>query len=149
MADWIDNWEQFKEIRKKYRETRDCMVVSFATIWNTSYEAAHNHMRTQFMRKPRKGVPYKTGREEAMKRCPKTIMREGPYTDHNKISLGNFCKAHPTGRYWVFVKGHALAVIDGVVHDHSDKPRRMVQKAYRVYPASLYPEKYHKGESNE
>lgn len=142
MADWIDNWEQHKEIRAKYRETNDCMVVSFATVWAASYESAHNHMRTQFKRRPRKGVPTKTGRDRAMQLCPKTIMRAGPYTKEKRISLEKFCIAHPVGRYWVFVRGHALAVIDGVIHDHSHKPRRMVQTAYRVYPVQFYPDKY-------
>lgn len=144
MTEWVDNWEQYKEIRKKYRETNDCMVVSFATVWNAPYESAHQHIRTQFQRKPRRGVPYEIGREQAMQRCPKTKMRAGPYTENNRISLERFCKAHPEGRYWVFVRGHALAVIDGVIYDHSHKPRRMVQKAYRVYPASMYPDAYNK-----
>lgn len=144
VTEWVDNWEQHKEIRKKYREKSDCMVVSFATVWNVPYESAHHHMRTQFLRKPRRGVPYSIGREQAMERCPKTKMRAGPYTEKNRTSLENFCKAHPVGRYWVFVSRHALAVIDGVIHDHSHKPRRMVQKAYRVYPASMYPDAYDK-----
>lgn len=118
------------------------MVVSFATVWDAPYEAAHHHMKTQFERKNRRGVPYSKGRESAMQRCPKTIMRDGPYRKDNRISLERFCREHPVGRYWVFVSGHALAVIDGVIHDHSHKPRRMVQRAYRVYPKALYPEKY-------
>lgn len=142
MADWIDNWESIQDIRTLYREKSDCMVVSFSTVWDIPYDKAHAHMRTQFRRKPRKGVPYTEGRDVAMQRCPKTVMVKGPYTEDNKISLERFCKAHPVGRYWVFVRGHALAVIDGVIHDHSHKPRRMVQCVYRVYPASLYPERY-------
>lgn len=145
-TEWIDNWEQHKEVRKTYRESNDCMVVSFATVWEASYASAHEHMRRAFKRKPRKGVPVKTGRDMAISLCPKTIMRAGPYTKENRISLERFCKAHPVGRYWVFVRGHALAVIDGVIHDHSHKPRRMVQTAYRVYPAALYPEKYQQGD---
>src|SRR5947207_9776266 len=111
------------------------MVVSFAEVWQSSYPSAHEHRRRAFKRKSRKGVPYNLGREKAIENCPKTIMRAGPYTEENRISLERFCKAHPVGRYWVFVRGHALAVIDGVIHDHSHKPRRMVQTAYRVYPA--------------
>lgn len=142
MAEWINNWTPLKEIRDKYRESNDCMVVSFATVWQAPYEAAHNHMRIQFRRKPRRGVPYSVGRDNAISNCPKTIMRKGPYTKENRITLEKFCKVHPEGRYWVFVRGHALAVIDGVIYDHSHKPRRLVQCAYRVYPAQLYPDKY-------
>lgn len=142
MIVWVDNWEQHKEIRAKYRETNDCMVVSFAAVWDAPYDKAHRHMALQFKRKPRRGVPYKVGRDNAISNCPKTVMRKGPYTKENRISLGKFCLAHPVGRYWVFVSGHALAVIDGVVYDHSHKPRRMVQIAYRVYPVQFYPEKY-------
>ena len=140
IGDWVDNWEKHKEVREKYRETNDCMVVSFAEVWGASYESAHRHLAMMFKRKPRRGVPYANGRERVVENCPKTKIRRGPYTQNNRISLGNFCKAHPVGRYWVFVSGHALAVIDGVIHDHSHKPRRMVQTAYRVYPAAFYPD---------
>lgn len=131
---WINNWPKHKEIKAKLKETRDCTVISFSEVWNAPYEAAHNHMKRQFGRKNRSG-PAWVNCEDAIKRCPKTKMDKlWGYKEEDKIiTLGQFLKQYPTGRYWVFVRGHALAVIDGIVYDHSYKPRRKVKLAYRVH----------------
>lgn len=142
MSEWINNWTQHEDIRKEYKETKDCMVVSFAEVWGADYPSAHHHMRTQFKRQHRRGVPYKITREKVIDLCPKTLIRKGPYSKGNRITIKKFCQSHPEGRYWVFVRGHALAVIDGVVYDHSHRPSRQITCAYRVYPVKFYPEKY-------
>ena len=85
--EWVDNWEQHKEIRAKYRETNDCMVVSFAAVWDAPYDKAHRHMALQFKRKPRRGVPYKVGRDNAISNCPKTVMRVTGLTQRRIKSL--------------------------------------------------------------
>ena len=38
-----------------------------------------------------------------------------------KMSLGQLVKKYPTGRLYVHIKDHAIAVIDGKVHDHIDR----------------------------
>jgi hypothetical protein len=137
--EWIDNYPKYAAERKIMRETNDCTVVSFAEVWGIPYENAHKHIKNQFKRRHRGGVK---ARENVIANCPKTKIKKGPYTQENRISLGAFAKTHNVGRYWVFVRGHALAVIDGVIHDHSHKPRRQVIGAYRVYPRHLCPEWY-------
>lgn len=139
MTEWVDNYDKYAAERKIFRETNDCTVVSFAEVWGIPYENAHKHMKQQFGRRNRCGT---RARERVIEKCPKTIIKRGPYSRENKIGLAAFAKIHNVGRYWVFVSSHALAVIDGVIHDHSHKPRRQVIGAYRVYPRSMYPERY-------
>lgn len=129
---WVDNWTKYKEERDKMKETRDCVVVSFCEVWGAPYVAAHTHIKKMFGRRNRFGTDTPKC-EDAIARCPKTRMTGRFYGKADSPSLAQFCLKHPEGRYWVFVRGHALAVIDGVVHDHKHGPRRKVKFAFRVY----------------
>ena len=47
-------------------------------------------------------------------------------------TLRGFVEAHPTGRYIVLERGHALALVDGVIHDNlSPTPRSKVRAAWQ------------------
>lgn len=129
---WVDNWTKYKAERDAMKETRDCVVVSFCEVWRAPYAAAHTHIKRMFGRKNRRGTSTENCRD-AIARCPKTRMSGRQYGKADMPTLAQFCKDHPEGRYWVFVSGHALAVIDGVIHDHKHGPRRKVKFAYRVY----------------
>lgn len=101
-------------------------------MWQIPYDKAHTHLKLFAKRENRKGLTW-AAMETADEWCKKTLMKKGPYTKTNRISLKSFCEKHPVGRYWVGVSGHALAVIDGVVHDYKYGPRRQVTLAWRVY----------------
>lgn len=58
---------------------------------------------------------------------------KGEYSNRNRITLNQFVKKHPKGKYYVLHRGHAFAVVDGVVYDHTNGKRRQVTCAYRVY----------------
>lgn len=133
MEPWINNWPKYKEERVRLKETRDCVVVSFSEVWGAPYASAHRHIKTQFKRPNRRGAPDLQCRD-ALRLCPKTRMAQKTWNEREtQPTLAQFCKDHPVGRYWVFVRAHALAVIDGVVYDHSYKPKRKVRYAYRVH----------------
>ena len=38
-------------------------------------------------------------------------------SDCNGMTINRFVKTHPRGSYYVLVRGHALAVVDGTVQD--------------------------------
>jgi hypothetical protein len=113
-----------------YRETNDCTVKAFAIAFNTTYDKAHNHLAKHCGRRPRQGIVSRIVLQPSLRH---TKTKVGPYTNSNRITLGAFCKAHPEGRYYVRVKGHAIAVVDGTVYDHRDSPRRQVTWALRIY----------------
>lgn len=131
-GDHVNTYDCFRKESKSFNEHNDCTVISFATVWGCSYEQAHTHLKMAGGRQNRHALPWAACRSVATW-CPKTLIKAGPYTHKNRITLKEFCKQHPVGRYWVGVSGHALAVIDGVIYDHSYKPRRQVLMAFRVY----------------
>ena len=49
-----------------------------------------------------------------------------------RFTLAQFIKEHPKGTYYVLVEGHALAVINGDLYDHSRKLRRRVNAYYFI-----------------
>ena len=71
--------------------------------------------------------------ERALSSTSKFFFKKGEYSSSNRITLKKFTEKHPEGKYYILVRGHALSVIDGVVYDYIDKPRRQVTGAWRCY----------------
>lgn len=124
----LDTWELYKADIEARNESDDCTVVSLAYALRVPYDVAHLIMG-------------KAGREDrsygSMVSASRVIepgrlvrLNGLPYPH---ITLSEFCKAHPIGRYWVGVTGHALVVENGRICDHSDKVRRRVDMAWRVF----------------
>lgn len=130
----INNYDQWKDLRKQIKETNDCTVVTMAQVLGIHYIEARKILAEKFGRKKGKGLPYEKCAkfDETMKAEGYTVVK-GPYSEGNRISLNQFCIKHPKGAYYVRVRGHAIAVVDGVVYDHTHKPKRMVIQAFRVY----------------
>ena len=127
--------DMFSEHSKAMRETNDCTVKAFAVVFDTTYEKAHAHLKYNCGRHNRKGI---ISREVLAPSLKKTKFKVGPYTKQNRISLKAFCEKHNEGRFYVCVRGHALAVIDGVIYDYKEAPRRQVTWAMRVYLGEIY-----------
>jgi hypothetical protein len=105
-------------------EKRDCTVRALAVAGQMSYDTAHGLLK-EFGRKDghgfhsKKGLPKITG--------GRSCKRSG--------TVGKFCKENPVGRFYCGIRGHAFAVIDGVVHDWNDnlvKPKSRITSAWRV-----------------
>lgn len=122
--------EELIKASKKLNEYNDCTVKAFAKVFNTTYEKAHKHLKNSCNRKDKCGIRSSMVLPQSLK---KTKFKVGPYTRDNRIQLKKFCEKHPKGRFYVALCGHAIAIIDGVVYDHSDRPRRQVTWAMRVY----------------
>jgi hypothetical protein len=43
-----------------------------------------------------------------------------------KMSLKTFCQHNPVGTFYVLVRGHVLAVIDGVITDRTKAGKRVM-----------------------
>jgi len=48
------------------------------------------------------------------------------------MTLSTFARKYSRGKFYILVKGHALAVIDGEIVDHTDKPKRRINFAWKV-----------------
>lgn len=115
-----------------YRERNDCTVIAFAIVFKVTYAEAHKHMKERCGRMNRKGVISKTVLPPSL---PDVRFRVRSFNKEsgNATTLGRFIKDHPVGRYYVCVRGHALAVVDGVVYDYYYGPKRQVKWAMRVH----------------
>lgn len=131
----VDTYEIFGSARNEFRENNDCTVVALAASVGMEYQEAHEHIRVKCQRSPNAGVSWRFMANLDMFNFAGNEMHRMEFKcrgkEHN-ITLNQFCKRYPKGRFYVLVKGHALAVVDGVIHDHSYKPRRHVLMAYKV-----------------
>lgn len=120
------------DVRTQYRENKDCTVMAMATAFDLPYQVAHKHLKEKVGRPDNQGVSMHDAFPRSL---PFGMVRTHRFKidgTKNNITLGRFCKQHPEGRFIVLVRGHALAVVDGIVYDHSRKPRRHVLVAYEV-----------------
>lgn len=122
--------DMFSANTKAMKETNDCTVKAFAVVFDTTYEKAHAHLKVNCGRQNRKGI---ISRDVLSQSIKKTKHKVGPYSKTNRITLGKFIEKHNQGRFYVCVRGHALAVIDGVIYDYKEGLRRQVTWAMRVY----------------
>lgn len=104
------NYDQCKEQVSRYREDGCCTVISLANTMDWSFGKAHRHMQ-KFGRKNRRGMST-FGIKDALGALGKTMS-----TDYNGMTINRFVKSHPKGSYYVLVRGHALAVVNGTVQD--------------------------------
>lgn len=119
------------EGRWRFGEKNDCTVIAFAIIFNMSYDDAHHHLKEKCGRKNGKGLMDITTIPSSLFDIKHEII---PFIkDGKKITLGRFIKENPVGKYYVCVRGHALAVVDGVVYDYYYGPKRKVEWIMKVY----------------
>ena len=102
--------DMFSQNTKVMKETNDCTVKAFAVVFDTTYEKAHAHLKHNCGRQNRKGI---VSREVLAPSLKKTKYKVGPYSKTNRITLKNFLEKHSEGRFYVCVRGHALAVVEG------------------------------------
>ena len=129
---FINNSPIYNVDSDRYKEDNDCLVRAMATAFNTSYDKAHAHMK-KIGRPPKKGIDTSVFIETFPKSLVNTKYKVGPYSRKNKITIARFCKEHPVGRYFIVLKGHAIAIVDGVVYDYKHAPRRQVIWAIRIH----------------
>lgn len=117
--------------RIKFKETKDCTVVAWSLVFNCEYSKAHAYLK-QHGRPNRRGM-FTKEITSALKACKKSKIVFGPYSGSNRISIKEFLQKHNKGRYYILVRGHAIAVVDGVLYDYKEGMRRQITFAARVY----------------
>lgn len=51
---------------------------------------------------------------------------------HSSITVGEFAKEHPYGKYAITMNGHITALIDGVIIDTFNPSKRTMRCAWRI-----------------
>ena len=131
MTGWIDYSDHLRESSKKMNEHNDCTVKAWSNVFDCPYQNAHTWLKAHG-RRNRIGL-YEKEIRRALDACKKALVKYGPYSTDNRITVSAFCKKHPKGRFYVCSNGHAFCIKDGIVYDHHHGPRRQIKFAARVY----------------
>lgn len=95
-------------------EKNDCTVRAVSIAYQISYEEAHAKLKA-FGRKDGHGCHYFA--KFMNKNMPTTLAITRGWKEKSLGTINKFCKENPKGRFILRIRGHALAVVDGIVHD--------------------------------
>lgn len=119
------------------KENNDCVVRAFMMALDLPYDKAHKFVADKFKRVNRKGTYTQMYMENILGRQKNgykmNLMGYHPkyaFGKRNKLvnpkykketgyTVKSFMEQHPVGRYFIIVKGHALALVDGVLYGNS------------------------------
>jgi hypothetical protein len=134
----------YKQSSLAKQETNDCVVRAFMAALDISYDQAHSWVGEKFNRINRQGTyttchiknvlgTTKAGKKLVAYGChpsKKNIMEfygfkvvTNPKYKNKEVgyTLKSFIENHPKGRYFVILKRHAVAVVDGVLYGNSNE----------------------------
>jgi len=144
---FVDSFSIRKISKLAESEINDCVVRAFKYALDISYMDAHKYVADVFHRIPRKGTytlkylfkalndhsePY-IKKLTLMGFSPSyikkinttnyksTILLNKKYKKETGFTVKSFMEQHRTGSYFIVVKGHALALVDGVLYGNSDE----------------------------
>lgn len=139
-------------------ETNDCVVRAVAVIAECTYDEAHAAVKKHMNRHYRTGVPtavlikYMNERhcpvitEHADHLIHGAIIKMQPHTTYTskktgkktfcKMTVGTFAKQFNKGKYYVLIRGHIFAIVNGEILGNitdATKIRTHVCRAWRVH----------------
>lgn len=125
-------------------EKNDCTVKALAVSLAIPYDQAYLYAKQRLNRRRNVGPTAKvlqrafsfdSSFNELKGKALKTTYKQvdGRMLDR-EMTIGTFAKMYSSGTYYIVVRGHALVVKDGIVFDHSDKPKRRIKMAWKVEP---------------
>jgi hypothetical protein len=124
--------------REGWIETHDCTVRALKVVTGVPYSDAHAKMET-LGRESRKGmnVPMLDVMTQMSHVYGYVVTPFDVHGDNSRVRLGDVVRRCRTGRYYVVITGHALAIVNGVVHDQGISGAGCQVKAvYKFTPSS-------------
>ena len=116
-------------------ERSDCTVRALVKTAGLAYDDAWKWVSIKMQRRPRRGpslraaVDAMNDTQQINGKKVKTLKRNRLTRFLNgadrKMSLKTFCQHNPVGTFYVLVRGHALAVIDGRITDYTKAGKRV------------------------
>ena len=119
------------ESSNKFNETADCGVISMSIATGKSYEECHKAFK-KAGRKDRRGVNLQMIED---------VLSEFGFSNKHKACLLEFGKRITVnqagkylkdGNYIAVTRNHALAIVNGVVHDWTEGRRHQVKFFYKI-----------------
>jgi hypothetical protein len=124
-------------------EKNDCVVRAFMVALDVTYEQAHSWVSNKFYRRDRQGTytsqylknvigAVKNGKKISIfgfspsmsyhdLANSKNLLVNTKYAKQTSYTVQSFMEEYPKGRYVIFVKGHALSLIDGVLYANASE----------------------------
>jgi hypothetical protein len=120
-------------------ERNDCVVRAFMMSLDLPYDKAHKFVSDKFNRTNCKGTytsvylknilgKQKNGKKMRLMGYHPTKSFGGrkkltnpKYKKETGYTVKSFMEQHPKGNYFMIVKGHALALVDGILYGNSDE----------------------------
>lgn len=146
---FVNGW---RDSDKAKEEKADCFVMALSMSTGASYDTAHQFAKQFFRRKDKKGTDvyvitrvfrklhgvkflldtkYFTAKVLPLREIQVTKAIRGIKTKTAK-TLKTFAADHKDGTYIIILHGHAITMIDGVVYDYLDKPKRGIKAAIKI-----------------
>jgi hypothetical protein len=117
------------------REARDCTVRALAVWADVPYIEAHVLMAEHARRPMRRGCWPNTVADMLGARVEinrdRAACSGADWYKLPRMTVGRFARENPRGRFYVVVAGHALAIIDGIIHDWYARPTRAILAAWK------------------
>ena len=124
------------------KEKNDCVVRAFMAALDTSYDSTHAFVKKYLKRENKRGTytsihlpeiigKVKNGKKIKMYgvspshdyligfRFKTKVITNPKYKKPTGYTLRSFIENHPTGRYFLIVEGHAVAVVDGKLYGNT------------------------------
>jgi hypothetical protein len=124
------------------KEKNDCVVRAFMAALDTSYDSTHAFVKKYLKRENKRGTytsihlpevigKVKNGKKIKMYgvspshdylvgfRFKTKVITNPKYKKPTGYTLRSFMENHPTGRYFLIVEGHAVAVVDGKLYGNT------------------------------
>lgn len=117
-------------------DRNNCVPKALVALTGLPYDQVNREL----CRKVNKGTPGSSSRAfirlHGFSKLPDSALKNtyinGGVPVQRKMTVGSFAKAHPSGKYMVYVRAHAIAVIDGTVLDDWNSTSRRVTEAWEI-----------------
>jgi hypothetical protein len=126
--------QPYKQLDKQAHKKRDdnyCTVIATSTVCEMSYDRAYKKLQ-RVGRKHRRGtwMLYEVIRRQGYD------MQEVANT--KSMTVSKFAELYPRGTYLLHVRGHVVAVVDGIINDHTSeevlkrKSKRRIKNCHEI-----------------
>ena len=133
-------------------EANDCTIRALVACTGKSYEDAHRYIAQQTGRIRRRGAEtaalikaldgktifgkfFESFGENvnqaqgfaglAKVKAPAVVYRSGKTVRQSTMTMGTFLKTYTKGTYYILLRGHALAIVDGVIYGNTNDAKRL------------------------
>ena len=127
----MNKYKETKISSSKMGERNDCVVIALSITSGKSYEEIHEILK-KYGRKDRRGTYFGTIRKAVLEVNPNAVFDQVTKPGGGKYTSRTIGKVLTEGNYIVFTRGHAAALVDGVIEDWSADRCKRINKIIKL-----------------